>query len=69
MDCAKAMQSAAATAVTALLGVALLAAVDLAHANPKSRPYVAYRTDPFDQEIVSRRILEDGAEQRGTEGR
>ncbi|KAL9184345.1 hypothetical protein ACHAXT_002431 [Thalassiosira profunda] len=63
------MQSAAATAVTALLGVALLAAVDLAHANPKSRPYVAYRTDPFDQDIVARRILEDGAEQRGTEGR
>eukprot|EP00577_Skeletonema_sp_RCC1716_P025264 CAMPEP_0113420034 /NCGR_PEP_ID=MMETSP0013_2-20120614/27114_1 /TAXON_ID=2843 ORGANISM="Skeletonema costatum, Strain 1716" /NCGR_SAMPLE_ID=MMETSP0013_2 /ASSEMBLY_ACC=CAM_ASM_000158 /LENGTH=182 /DNA_ID=CAMNT_0000307489 /DNA_START=74 /DNA_END=619 /DNA_ORIENTATION=+ /assembly_acc=CAM_ASM_000158 len=33
--------------------------------NPKSRPYVAYRTDPFDQEIVSTRILADGVETRG----
>ena len=33
--------------------------------NPKSRPYVAYRTDPFDQDIVSTRILNDGVETRG----
>ncbi|KAL7546243.1 hypothetical protein ACHAWF_009577 [Thalassiosira exigua] len=41
-------------------------------ANPKSRPYVAYRTDPFDQEIVGdgRRVLEGGVEARGgDEGR
>ena len=36
--------------------------------NPKSRPYVAYRTDPFDQEIVSTRILSDGVETRGGSG-
>ena len=33
--------------------------------NPKSRPYVSYCTDPFDQEIVSTRILADGVETRG----
>jgi hypothetical protein len=38
------------------------------HGNPKSRPYVAYRTDPFDQEIVSTRILSDGVETRGGGG-
>ena len=38
-------------------------------ANPKSRPYVAYRTSPFDQDdFVSRRIMEDGVEQRGGDG-
>ena len=40
----------------------------LAEANPKSRPYVAYRGDPFDQEIVSRKILEGGIEKRGGSG-
>ena len=42
--------------------------VQRAACNPKSRPYVAYRTSPFDQEIVSRRIMEDGAEQSSMEG-
>ena len=39
-------------------------------ANPKSRPYVAYRTSPFDQEsgFASRRIMENGDEQRGGDG-
>lgn len=37
----------------------------VAQANPKSRPYVAYRTDPFDQEIVTTRVLFDGIETRG----
>ena len=41
-------------------------AVVVVRANPKSRPYVAYRTSPFDQDdFVARRILADGAEQRG----
>ena len=43
--------------------------VVVVHANPKSRPYVAYRTSPFDQEdgFVSRRIMENDDEQRGGE--
>jgi len=41
----------------------------LVEANPKSRPYVAYRTDPFDQEIVKGSILlQDGVEVRGGRG-
>ena len=40
-----------------------------AEANPKSRPYVAYMTHPFDQEIVTKRILKDGDEVRGGGGR
>ena len=43
--------------------------LSLVEANPKSRPYVAYRGNPFDQEIVSRKILEDGVEIRGGGGR
>ena len=53
----------------------LLTIIDLSsvnvvvQANPKSRPYVAYRTSPFDQDdFVSRRIMEDGVEQRGGDG-
>ncbi|KAL3779886.1 hypothetical protein HJC23_001476 [Cyclotella cryptica] len=42
--------------------------LQVVEANPKSRPYVAYRGNPFDQEIVTRRILEDGLELRGTGG-
>ena len=51
------------TALAAALWMAL--AVQEVQANPKSRPYVAYRTSPFDQEIVSKKILEDGVELRG----
>jgi len=55
--------------------IILLLIIDLSsvnvvvQANPKSRPYVAYRTSPFDQDdFVSRRIMEDGVEQRGGDG-
>ena len=41
-------------------------------ANPKSRPYVAYRTSPFDQDVgggsVPLRIMEDGVETGGGSG-
>ena len=41
-------------------------------ANPKSRPYVAYRTSPFDQDVgggsVPLRIMEDGVETGGGVG-
>ena len=43
--------------------------VTFVRANPKSRPYVAYRTSPFDQDVgggnVPLRIMEDGAETGG----
>jgi hypothetical protein len=51
------------------LVLAPLIALHLTEANPKSRPYVAFRSSPFDQEIVSRKILEDGIEKRGGGGR
>ena len=57
---------------TTLIALCIVVPIALHHvvvqvqANPKSRPYVAYRTSPFDQqEFVSRRIMEDGVEQRG----
>lgn len=43
----------------------LIIVIVVVEANPKSRPYVAYRTDPFDQEIVSTKVLANGAEIRG----
>ena len=47
----------------------LLVILQQTQANPKSRPYVAYRTSPFDQdEFVSRRIMEDGIEQSSNKG-
>jgi len=51
------------------LAVILLVVLHKTQANPKSRPYVAYRTSPFDQdEFVSRRIMEDGIEQSSNKG-
>ena len=50
------------------LAVILLVVLQQTQANPKSRPYVAYRTSPFDQdEFVSRRIMEDGIEQSSSD--
>jgi len=62
----KAMLASLTTAFTALWIVQII--VLEVQANPKSRPYVAYRNSPFDQEVVSRRIMEDGEEQRGVDG-
>ena len=46
----------------------ILVILQQTQANPKSRPYVAYRTSPFDQdEFVSRRIMEDGIEQSNSD--
>ena len=48
----------------------ILVILQQTQANPKSRPYVAYRTSPFDQdEFVSRRIMEDGIEQSSSDKR
>ena len=63
------------TSLCIIAQIILLILIDLSsvnvvvQANPKSRPYVAYRTSPFDQDdFVSRRIMEDGVEQRGGDG-
>ncbi|KAL7496238.1 hypothetical protein ACHAWT_005887 [Skeletonema menzelii] len=53
---------------TILLSLIAINEILLVSGNPKSRPYVAYRTDPFDQEIVSTQILSDGVETRGGGG-